>query len=192
HGPGANHLASASAGMADRAIVNVGSSHGETINAQCTQCHIVGDPSAIRATPEDPKWVRSSGLTFTFSRCYTDSGGALSCVTCHDPHRDSPRSAVFYEAKCLECHSSTKEPRPSQATATTPMLDKEPSTTSNSGTAEPTVCKVNPTKDCLGCHMPKVPVPVLHTSLTDHYIRIHERNAAGGPETRIQDPKPAP
>ncbi len=41
--------------------------------------------------------------------------------------------------------------------------------------ARPTasVCKVNPAHGCLSCHMPKVRIPVLHTSLTDHYIRVH-------------------
>ena len=38
------------------------------------------------------------------------------------------------------------------------------------------VCPVNPAKDCLDCHMPKVPVAALHTSLTDHYIRVHDRS----------------
>ena len=36
-----------------------------------------------------------------------------------------------------------------------------------------TVCPVNPARDCLGCHMPKVPMPTLHAELTDHYIRVH-------------------
>lgn len=188
HGPGANHLASASAGLADRAIINVGSSHAETINAQCSQCHVVGDPAEIRASPEDPKFVRSSGLTFTFSRCYTDSGGTLSCVTCHDPHRDSPRSAAFYEAKCLECHSPSKEPRPSTPTGIASAKDNEATDSPAKGAVEPSVCKVNPTKDCLGCHMPKIPVPVLHTSLTDHYIRIHDRNPAEPRESGTKTP----
>ena len=40
------------------------------------------------------------------------------------------------------------------------------------GTATGTVCKISPEKNCLGCHMPKIPVRELHSSLTDHYIRV--------------------
>jgi hypothetical protein len=111
-------------------------------------------PSQIKGAPEDPKYVRSTGVTMTVSRCYTESNGGMSCLTCHDPHREAEHAAAFYEAKCLSCHSR-------QAAA--PVGRRA-------------ICPVNPAKDCLGCHMPKVPVPALHTTLTDHYIRIHRSN----------------
>ena len=147
HGPGGNHLAAIKAGFSDRAIVNAGTASTSAIVMQCSDCHVVGVPSQIRAAPEDPKYVRSTGVTLTLSRCYTESGDGMSCLTCHDPHRDDEQPASFYEAKCLQCHSTA--------------------------TASQKSCRVNPAKDCLNCHMPKVPVPALHTSLTDHYIRIH-------------------
>ena len=81
----------------------------------------------------------------------------MSCLTCHDPHREAEHAASFYEAKCLTCHSR-------QANAPVP-----------SSAGSRTTCPVNPAKDCLGCHMPKVPFPDLHTSLTDHYIRVPKR-----------------
>jgi hypothetical protein len=87
----------------------------------------------------------------TTSRCYTESEGGMSCLTCHDPHRDDDQPASFFEGKCLGCHAPT---------------------TGGSQTS----CRVNPAKDCLNCHMPKMPVAVLHTSLTDHYIRVHRDN----------------
>ncbi len=150
HGPGANHILAAEADLADRAIVNVGPVSAEAVTAQCSVCHIVGDASEMQNRREDPIWVRSAGATTTFSRCYTESQGGLSCLTCHDPHKDAKHSPAFYEQKCLSCHS-----------------------VSSSAKAGATVCKVNPSRDCLTCHMPKVPMPVLHTSLTDHYIRVH-------------------
>jgi len=155
HGPGANHLAAIKAEFPETAIVNVGAESAATITAQCADCHIVGPPSQIRRAPDDPHFVRSPGITLTFSRCYSESNGGMSCLTCHDPHRDDLGPAAFYEAKCLACHSRQEGQEARIARK---------------------VCPVNPAKDCLDCHMPKVPVPALHTSLTDHYIRVITRN----------------
>jgi hypothetical protein len=44
--------------------------------------------------------------------------------------------------------------------------------------AQGSVCPVNPTKGCLDCHMPKVPMSDLHFGLTDHYIRIRTKDPA--------------
>jgi len=40
------------------------------------------------------------------SRCFRESGGKLSCLTCHDPHRKVPEAqrAAHYRAVCLQCH----------------------------------------------------------------------------------------
>ena len=56
-------------------------------------------PPEMQDRREDPIWVRSAGATTTFSRCYTESQGGLSCLTCHDPHKDAKRSPAFYEAE---------------------------------------------------------------------------------------------
>lgn len=147
HGPGENHIVAIKASFPDRAIVNAGTASAPVIVAQCADCHIVGVPSEIRGEPENPDFVRSPGATFTASRCYTESSGTLSCLTCHDPHNDARQASAFYESKCLACHAATTGPQKG--------------------------CRVNPTNDCLKCHMPKIPVAVLHTSMTDHYIRVH-------------------
>jgi hypothetical protein len=171
HGPGSSHIIAAEADFPDRAIVNIGPAPAEAITVQCRTCHIVGDASEMQNRREEPIWVRSPGATMTFSRCYTESQDSLSCLTCHDPHRDSERSASFYEQKCLSCHSAAgptttrgaSQPRPAPSHGlehTRPPLGAS-------------TCKVNATRDCLTCHMPKVSMPVLHTSLTDHYIRVH-------------------
>src|SRR5206468_920755 len=128
---------------------------------------------------EEPIWVRSPGATMTFSRCYTESGGAMSCLTCHDPHRDSDRSAAFYEKRCLACHSG----KPANGHVSVDYTGIHISTDGGSAAGETpgrpgSVCKVNPSSGCLDCHMPKVRQPTLHTYLTDHYIRVHREEKA--------------
>jgi hypothetical protein len=92
------------------------------------------------------------------SRCYAQSGGTLSCITCHDPHKDLETSAGHYESRCLRCHP-----------ASTPM-----SSQTNPG-ANPSwsPCPVSPRGRCLDCHMPKVRDAVPRAVFTDHRIRIH-------------------
>jgi tetratricopeptide (TPR) repeat protein len=157
HGPSATHIKAAEIDFPDQAVVNVGRLSAEDVTVQCRDCHIVGDASVIAQRPDSPDYVRSPGVTMTFSRCYTESAGGLSCLTCHDPHRDSERSPAFYVEKCLACHSA------------------DPSQIKSQGSFQVVACPVSPTKDCLTCHMPKVPMPVLHTSLTDHFIRVHQQ-----------------
>ncbi len=168
HGPGGNHVQAVTSELLDRkgstdfAIVNAAGTPASTANGQCAECHTVGLPSQIKGDPENPGYVRSPGVTMTFSRCYTESNGALSCMTCHDPHREASHSAAFYEAKCVACHSSPKEGANAKTAASSPPAGKR------------TVCPVNPARDCLNCHMPKVPMPTLHAQLTDHYIRVRK------------------
>ncbi len=149
HGPGGNHLAAIKAGFPDRAIVNAGTASSTAITAQCADCHVVGSTNDIRAAPDNPVFVRSPGLTLTFSRCYTESNGELSCLTCHDPHGDDDEPVRFYETRCLTCHSQKN--------------------------ASQTACRINPSTNCVNCHMPKIPVADLHLSLTDHYIRARKK-----------------
>src|SRR5262249_32328267 len=135
---------------------------------QCADCHILGTRRQIESSPEDPRYVRSPAVTLTHSRCYTESSGGLSCLTCHSGHRDSERAEAFYEFKCLECHSDSIPLAKGAGAAS----DRSKSAPARAGRA----CKVNPKQGCLDCHMPKIPVDGLRTSMTDHYIRIHQRN----------------
>jgi hypothetical protein len=104
--------------------------------------------------------------------------GLRPCYPCHDPHREAESSASFHETKCLTCHSQER------------ALQDPPVSADGFSTLAPTgrrtACQVNPAKDCLKCHMPKVPVAELHTSLTDHYVRIRTvkalRDQPGGAE----------
>jgi hypothetical protein len=166
HGPGGNHVKAMNLNLADNAIVNPKLGGAEAIGKVCADCHIVGSPAEIKRAPDDPQYVRSPGITLTFSRCYTESDGALSCLTCHDAHRDDQGQAPYFEAKCLSCHSA-------QAGAET-KAGAEPSGASRAAGKKASVCPVNSSAKCLECHMPKVPMPTLHRELTDHYIRVRQ------------------
>jgi tetratricopeptide (TPR) repeat protein len=166
HGPGGNHLAAVAAGFADRAIATRGKASAASIITQCAHCHVVDPPGEIVDAPEDPRFVRSSGLTLTLSRCFAESNGRLGCLTCHDPHRDDGATAAFYEGKCRGCHSFGATPAPAVT-----RQDGEPATPA---ATQPAVCRVNAAKDCITCHMPKVALAPLHNSFTDHFIRVRK------------------
>jgi tetratricopeptide (TPR) repeat protein len=145
HGPGGNHLAAVAAKLPDRAIVNPALATAAALTTQlCGQCHSLHGAEGDRART-DPYFLRFEATTLTWSRCYTESDGGLSCITCHDPHRNAQTSDATYEAKCLTCHGAGPRRK---------------------------ACPVNPARGCIGCHMPRTEVKILHSSWSDHYIRV--------------------
>ena len=95
------------------------------------------------------------------SRCFAESDGRLSCLTCHDPHRKVPEAdrAAHYRAACLGCHE-VDSCRLEEMTAEAPGEVIEPG-------------------DCAGCHMSKRRTQdVIEVVMTDHLIR----RQPGGPE----------
>ena len=169
HGPGGHHLAAVAAGFSDLAIVNPASASPQTgTQKQCNDCHIL-DPSYMHDDPEEPRWVRSQGAGWTWSRCRTESGGAFGCVTCHDPHQSTRAiTTEQYEAKCLACHSATK----AQPAA---MPGQVARAGAKSGSR---FCPVDSVKGCIKCHMPSMRVDSSRMNRTDHYIRLPRPLAA--------------
>lgn len=93
------------------------------------------------------------------SRCFLESAGQLSCLTCHDPHRRVPEEtrAAHYRAACESCHEKEACARPEHAAG-------------GSDSADP--------GDCTSCHMPKRRTQdVVHVVMTDHKIT----RTPGGP-----------
>ncbi len=144
HGPGGNHVLAMERGFGDPAIGRPKGANGPDRSASCAACH----SSDGTFPPTDPQFIRFQSTTLPMSKCFTASGGKLDCVTCHDPHKKLETAASVYEKKCLECHAAGKSP-------------------------ERVACPVEPSRDCLRCHMPKVEEVVSHTSFTDHQIRVH-------------------
>jgi tetratricopeptide (TPR) repeat protein len=172
HGPGGNHLKAVALDFPDLAIANPSRGTGRQIIVLCGQCH---SPLKREVSRSDPLAVRFPAQNLTWSRCYAESGGALDCVTCHDPHRDAEKTAAFYEARCLLCHSNSGAP-PSHARNGVEIVRR-------------TVCSVNPNGGCLPCHMPVVKTAIPHAAFTDHNIRVRSRTDVGVPSGTLTKPR---
>jgi tetratricopeptide (TPR) repeat protein len=164
HGPGGHHLKAVEAHADDLAIARPTLADAPAIVALCSQCHSPRDPE-LPMTPGTAESVRFQGTTFTWSRCYTEGRKTFHCVTCHDPHRDVETSAVYYEARCLDCHSAPE--------GNSRQTDSDSHRPGRFRAVSGSSCPVRPDGGCINCHMPRVTIPMAHAAFTDHYIRVH-------------------
>jgi tetratricopeptide (TPR) repeat protein len=171
HGPAGNHLAAMSLRIPDPAIGRPRLASPEQVTALCGQCH---SPRGRRASENSPDAVRFQVFTLTRSRCYLESNRALSCLTCHNPHHDASTAPDFYEAKCLACHG------PAPASPAAPAASRHVAALPAGARRVP--CPVNPSRDCLDCHMPAVKTIIPHSVFTDHLIRVHREPATNPAE----------
>lgn len=75
------------------------------------------------------------------SKCYRQSAGKLTCLTCHSPHGAATKATA---STCVSCHKEVFAARPSHP---------------------------RPGSNCIECHMPKREAGVIaHTALTNHRI----------------------
>jgi len=189
HGPGGNHLKAIASLRkdkwtkdahlpkdADPGIARPALASGSEIVGLCSQCHSPRD-NFMKLSPGSSDSVRFQGTTLTWSRCYTESGNKLDCVTCHDPHRNLVTSPDWYESRCLQCHSSGDA-----------GVDRSIRSTSHSERVAKTSCPIEPAQHCLNCHMPKVSTVMAHARFTDHFIRVHRDSEPAENPAR----KPAP
>jgi tetratricopeptide (TPR) repeat protein len=63
----------------------------------------------IRREGDQRLTVNGAGYTLMQSRCFLRSGGRLTCVTCHDPHRPLAAAATYTQA-CRNCHAAAHTP----------------------------------------------------------------------------------
>jgi hypothetical protein len=143
HGPGAAHVKSPSR----KNIRNPQTLSAERLNQFCGTCH-----RAPPARGEQVDWtnawnVRHQPIYLNESVCFRKSGGALTCLTCHDPHEPAgKKEAAFYNSRCMSCHSAAA-PRPKP------------------------ICEKEAPANCIDCHMPYVsPKPPLR--FTNHWIGV--------------------
>ena len=102
----AAHVAAARAGRTDLSMpFGFENWTAESQLALCGQCHRHPSravPGLIR--PENTALARFQPVGISQSKCYTQSAGAFSCVTCHDPHARASSNRAGYEPACLKCH----------------------------------------------------------------------------------------
>jgi hypothetical protein len=91
--------------------------------------------------------VRFPPYRLANSKCYDALDRRISCIACHDPHREIVTKVEPYDAKCRACH----------------------------GVKTATVCHTA-NSGCVRCHMPKYEIPKSHHMFSDHQIRIVRNN----------------
>ena len=151
HGPGDAHVEAIGRGEVDEArrqIVNPGSLSGEELVEFCGTCHRFpgSDQGAIDWSL--PWNVRHQPPYLRQSKCYQNSDGTLSCLTCHDLHEPVRLSdPAYYRRKCVNCHDARKR-SPAEA------------------------CEAENPSDCTNCHMPTVAIHS-HMNAKNHWIGIY-------------------
>ncbi len=160
HGPGAAHIAAMQAGGGDGNLHIVNGKRMSPAKAvdMCGACHSTPWDARV-AGAAGVQSVRLPAYRLEKSRCWGASGDArITCTACHDPHEPLERNAANYDHACLDCH--VKKGEVQKASADRP------------GAACPVA-----TSKCASCHMPKVELPEMHSSFTDHQIRIAKAGA---------------
>lgn len=154
HGPGRDHMAAASLGSTEPGESDIFNP------ARLDRVDSVDFCGACHRTSKDIETggklgifnVRFAPYRLEKSECWKQGDKRITCLACHDPHKPLEHEAGSYDSACLQCHSAAAE-KPAAAVHS------------------PTVCSVA-TKNCVTCHMPKYEPPRMHTSFTDHWIRV--------------------
>lgn len=153
HGPGGRHVEDLKQGKpaeAAAAIFNPGRLTPYDLVDFCGSCHRTW-AQIMRSGLHGLANARFQPYRLELSTCWSATGGELTCLSCHDPHKQYARNIGFYDSKCLACHNE-KGMKP---------------VANHPGKA----CPVG-THDCVKCHMPRYSIPDSHFKFYDHDIRI--------------------
>ncbi len=150
-----SHLEAISHGKLDSVPPSLKHLSAEDVSHFCGQCHRTWETVAQNSQMRGEIDVRFQPYRLANSKCFDGVDRRISCVGCHDPHREVVRDDASYDVKCLACHGAGA-PRVASA-----KLVKSC-----------TVAKSN----CVSCHMPKIDLPGGHQQFTDHEIRIVRAN----------------
>jgi tetratricopeptide (TPR) repeat protein len=172
----------------DRTIVNPRHLTRELRESVCAQCHLQGAVSVtvrgrslwdyrpglplrefrLDFREESPSSeIRVAGHVEQLHRslCYQRSE-SLTCITCHEPHAESPPSERLTRQRnnCLSCHE--------QQPCLIPHAERVSSNRDN----------------CIACHMPQASTEVTHVALTNHRIGIYDASDSSGSNQNPHEP----
>src|SRR5262249_37777797 len=96
HGPGAPHVR---AHGAPKLIQNPAKLNATELNDLCGACHRKASELDDQTDWSNPWNVRHQPEYLHRAACFRNSRGAVSCLTCHDPHDPARKTAAFYNAR---------------------------------------------------------------------------------------------
>jgi predicted CXXCH cytochrome family protein len=120
----------------------------EEVSDFCGQCHRTW-AEIVAQTNLGIAAIRFQPYRLAGSKCYDVDDPRISCLACHDPHREVNANLLDYDGKCLACHGGGK-----------------------AGAKNCPVAK----QGCVTCHMPKLELPGAHFKFSDHRIRTVKPN----------------
>lgn len=158
HGPGEKHLvAMKQKKFEEPQIFNPGGLGAHELSQSfCGTCHTSFEQAMLQPGQSGINNIRFQPYRMFNSRGHNTNDPRVGCLACHNPHEHLRKEATYYDDKCLACH-----------------LTKPKDTATERRKAA--ACPVSTTK-CVTCHMPKVELPGMHASFTDHWIRIAKPN----------------
>ncbi len=109
HGPGGAHVGAALEEGSERQVFNPGRLRPDDQVYFCAQCHRQpGMMSFVGLVQHGSRLARHAGASLMLSECFRKSPpeATVSCLDCHDPHRNVERAAVraLTQQVCLRCH----------------------------------------------------------------------------------------
>jgi hypothetical protein len=181
HGPGAEHVAAVQSGNPGPShIFNPGKLNRGDLADFCGSCHRSWMQVELMHLKSIQN-VRFQPYRLALSKCFDQDDPRISCLACHDPHRNAKREPASYDAKCLACHQSSAERasagRAASAGSRPPVSRPAVLRKDASGASLQTkqvlasACPVVQ-RSCVTCHMPKYSLPGAHFKFTDHRIRV--------------------
>lgn len=182
HGPGSAHVALFGGGnVADRAgaadddktlegdegprIYNPGNLDKYSQTMFCSQCHRApADLTTYEILTDNTEVARHAGAAMMLSACFRESPRetTISCLDCHNPHRNIDHSKDNYNASCRRCHSDPASDHVALAAA-----DRS---------------------NCVECHMTKVENVIAGVAFTSHWIRNPEPKPLSDDRSRPEFP----